>query len=98
MKLTTQGLLVIFCPLAFQLLLVAMLIILIFQAQAEFERSIRSEGVVNESNLIVRRIFDGLGAYAFAQLEHEDAVTGTPTVQETRSSFDREVSELHKDR
>ncbi len=95
MKLTTQGLLVIFCPLAFQLLLVAMLMILIIQAQAEFERSIRSEGVVNECNLIVRRIFDGLGAYAFSQIEHEDVGVGAPSVQETRNSFDRQVSELH---
>ncbi len=63
MKLTTQGLIVIFCPVAFQLLLVTMLLVLIVQAQDETERNIHSESVVNECNLIVARVFDGLGAF-----------------------------------
>jgi PAS domain S-box-containing protein len=91
-KLTTQGLIVIFIPLAFQLLLVATLLILIGQAQEEFEKSVHSEGVVNESNLIVKRLFYGLGAYAF---EHAGPDLGGPTMEEAQENFSKEVAELH---
>ncbi len=93
MKLTTQGLIVIFCPVAFQLLLVATLSILIIQAQEDAERSMHSEKVVNECNLIVARIFDGFGAFIMSHTGKDEQILG-PSISDAREEFDKQVQQL----
>ncbi|MBS1956384.1 MAG: PAS domain S-box protein [Cyanobacteria bacterium SZAS-4] len=93
MKLKTQGLIVIFFPVAFQLLLVATLSCLIVQAQADAERSIHSEKVINECNLIVARVFDGVGAFIMSHTGKDEQILG-PTVSDAKEEFDKQVQQL----
>jgi PAS domain S-box-containing protein len=93
MKLTTQAFIVIFCPVAFQLLLVATLLILIAQAQQDAERNIHSESVMNECNLIVMRVFEGVGA--LAMLHKQQASLLTPSVGEAKDAFQAQVDKVH---
>lgn len=93
MKLTTQGLIVIFCPVAFQLLLVATLSILILQAQEDAEHSMHSEKVINECNLIVARVFDGFGAFIMSHTGKDDQILG-PSVSDAKEEFDKQVQQL----
>lgn len=93
MKLTTQAFIVIFCPVAFQLLLVATLLILIAQAQQDAERNIHSESVMNECNLIVMRVFEGVGA--LAMLHKQQAPLLTPSVGEAKDAFQAQVDKVH---
>ncbi|CAN5181821.1 hypothetical protein BH10CYA1_BH10CYA1_40700 [soil metagenome] len=93
MKLTTQALIVIFCPVAFQFLLVATLLFLIMQAQEDAERSIQSESVVKECNLIVARIFDGMGALIMSHTGKDQQILG-PSVADAKEDFDMQVRQL----
>lgn len=92
MKLTTQGLLVIFFPLAFQLVLVATLLILLFQAQDQVTQAARSEGVINQCNLIIRRVFDGLEVFIEAKIEPG---TEAKSMVKITDNFNNQVQKLH---
>jgi PAS domain S-box-containing protein len=93
MKLTTQAFIVIFCPVVIQLLLIAALLVLIFQAQEDANRNIHSEAVLNECNLIVMRVFEGMGA--FAMLHSNQTTPLTPSVGEAKDEFQEQVDKLH---
>lgn len=93
MKLTTQGLIVIFCPVAFQLLLVATLSLLIVQAQEDAEHSMHSEKVINDCNLIVARVFDGFGAFIMSHTGKDDQIL-SPSISDAKEEFDKQVESL----
>ncbi len=93
MKLTTQAFIVVFCPVAFQLLLIATLVFLIAQAQQDAERNIHSESVMNECNMIVMRVFEGVGALAMNKTQKTTPLA--PSVGEARDEFQEQVDKVH---
>lgn len=93
MKLTTQGLIVILFPIAFEFILIATCAILVGSAHQEFERKLKSESIISECNVIVTRCFDGIASIMFSNIGHDD-VAGL-TVDEARSNFNTECTNLY---